>query len=88
MTPEAPRVTLRSNLFNLKLDLERKTRKEWTVTDIATEAGLGWLTVNKLYTDDAARYDRATLERLIAFFRAQDMDVTLSDLITEEPITI
>lgn len=87
MKPTEKRVSLRSNLFNLKLDLERQTKRDWTVKDIADETGLGWLTVNKLYSDDASRYDRKTLELLIALFRSYGLDVSLSDLIVEEPTT-
>lgn len=77
-------VKVRWNLQQLKLQLQAKAGRPITWEEIAGQAGLSQNTLVNLNRNKTRRVDFDTLESLIAYFRAQGMDVHVGDLIVAE----
>lgn len=78
------KVTLKFNLFELKQRLALQNRREYSWAAIARNAGLNVRTVTDLAGGNGStRVDLATLEKLLGFFRAEGLPVTLCDLLIE-----
>ena len=77
--------TLKPDLFGLKQRLTLLNRREYSWAGIAREAGLNVRTVTDLAAGNGGsrRVDLATLEKLLGFFRAEGLHVTLCDLLIE-----
>lgn len=77
-------VKLKFDLFRLKQRLALRVGREYTWAYIARWCDLNIRTVMGLAEDNGStRIDVATLEKLLGFFRAEGLPVTLCDLLIE-----
>lgn len=67
--------------------LEERNRCRYTFTDIADAAGLSRHTVRKLMTGETKAVDLETMGKLLDFFAAEGMPITVFDLFTVTPVT-
>lgn len=77
---------VRFNLFPQIKKLETARGRNFTATHIADEAGLHYNTVLDVLYNRTRQIRFDTLEKLLAFLRAEGMDVSLDDLIIEAEV--
>ncbi len=77
-------VTVRSNLFALKRELELATGKAYSWKDIADGAGLNPNTVYSLAREQSGGMRFETMQGLLAFFNKEGLDVQPGDLFVME----
>lgn len=70
------------NVFALFKDLEKQTGHNLYMTDVAAKSGITRQTWDKLLRGDTERVEMRTLARLLDFFAAEGMPVTINDLFT------
>lgn len=70
------------NVFRLVKLLEAQTGKPYSNTVVAGKADLSRVTVNSLVAGTTNRIDLATIDKLLDFFAAEGMPVTVGDLFT------
>ena len=75
-------MTLNHNLFTLKRQLEIVKRREYTWIHIATATAVHPNTLHNIATNKTRRVDLDIVEKLLAFFAAEGMPVTINDLFT------
>lgn len=74
---------IKLNFLELLQSLERqKNGRRYTYSEIADKAGLSRQTATKLFTGKSKAIDLATIDKLLAFFAAEGMPVTVGDLFT------
>lgn len=72
--------TIRYNLFNLKKRLEIQTQKEYSWAQIAELSDIHRNTVLNLANDRTQRVDLDIMARLLTFFAAEGMPISVGDL--------
>lgn len=75
-------MTLNHNLFTLKRQLEIAKRREYTWVQIAAATDVHPNTLHNIATNKTRRVDLDIVEKLLAFFAAEGMPVTINDLFT------
>ncbi len=75
---------VKPNLFNVVNELERLKGRKLSSNEIAQRASLSRHTINNLIQGNTKLVHFETLTKLLAFFRAEGMDVNLADLLTEQ----
>lgn len=75
---------VKPNLFNVVNELERLKGRKLSSNEIAQRASLSRHTINNLIQGNTKLVYFETLTKLLAFFRAEGMDVNLADLLTEQ----
>src|SRR4051794_29267138 len=73
-------VTVVFNLFDLKMELQRREGSEVSWAEISRDSGVNQNTLTSLLHNRARRVDLDTLEKLIAYFNARGLEITHSDL--------
>jgi len=68
------------DLFRLKQQLQLATGKEFSFSEIARQADLHRNTVERLAANKVDRIDLVTLAKLLLFFQAHGIDITVGDL--------
>lgn len=76
---------MRFNLIPLKGRLETATKRTYTWTDIARATGLHQNTLYNLANNDTRRVDLGTLEKVLAFFRAEGLNIDAGELFEVVP---
>ncbi len=74
---------MRFNLTRLRRQLEELTGREYSWSEIARRTGLHRHTIERIAANQTSQVRLDTLERLLAFFHAEGMAVTLNDLFTD-----
>ena len=72
--------------LNQLAELEAKRAYRYNYKEIGDKVGLPRQTVRHIFTQNPKRIDIATLAKILAFFNAEGLNVTLSDLFTVTPI--
>lgn len=80
-------MTINHNLFTLKRQLEIAKRHEYSWMQIAEATKVHPNTLHNIATNKTRRVDLDIVEKLLAFFAAEGMPVTINDLFTttQEP---
>ena len=73
---------IKYNLFALKNRLESKTGRPYPWTQVSDRSGIHINTIKNLVGNKTRRADLDNLAKLIEFFNAEGVPVTLSDLFT------
>lgn len=68
-------------------ELEQLQHRRYNYTDIADAAGLSRHTVRKWLTGEVKAIDLESLAKLLDFFAAEGMPVTVADLFAVTPVT-
>ena len=68
-------------------ELEQLHHRRYTYTDIADATGLSRHTVRKWLTGEVKAIDLESLGKLLDFFAAEGMPVTIAELFTVTPVT-
>lgn len=74
---------MRFNLARLKRQLEELTGREYSWSEIARRTALHRHTIERIAANQTRQVRLETLERLIAFFHAEGMPITVNDLFTD-----
>lgn len=74
--------SIKYNLFSLKHQLELKTHNPLPWTEVARQSGVNINTIKNMVGNKTGRIDLENIARLIDFFKAQGLPVTLSDFFT------
>ncbi len=74
---------MRFNLARLKRQLEELTGREYSWSEIARRTGLHRHTIERIAANQTTQVRLDTLERLLAFFHAEGMAITLNDLFSD-----
>lgn len=84
MQSSSRRAKVRFNLFSLQKRLELQRGEPVTQEEIAEGAGLHINTIYGLFKNRSKRVDLETMEKLIAYFNNQGLEIDAGDLFTTE----
>lgn len=76
---------MRFNLLPIKHELERLRGKAVSWATIARESGVHANTLSAMLNNNARRIDLETMERLINYFNAQGLSISVADLFEVVP---
>jgi len=68
------------NLFDLKMELQKRIGGEVSWAEISRESGVNQNTLTGLLHNKARRVDLDTLEKLITYFNSQGLNITHANL--------
>ena len=71
---------LNLNLIELLGKLGQMRGRRYPISEFARSAGIGRTTATRLVNDDWQQVDRDTIPKIMAFFEAEGMPITISDL--------
>lgn len=77
--------TTKFNLRQLIRRLEVKNERDYEYQQIAQACGLSRFTVASIANSDSIRIELRTIDKLLDFFAAEGMPITISDLFTVTP---
>lgn len=78
---------MRFNLFDLIKQLEVKTRRSYTLVELAEGMSISRPTLNKLLSPAGSSGTTvATILSILDFFEAQEMPITINELVTIERV--
>ena len=78
------KVTVKFNVAQLIRELSLRNRRDYDKTTLATEINVSRTSLYGILGNSNVRIDLPTVEKLIAFFHAEGMPVTLEQLFTVE----
>ena len=78
------KVTVKFNVAQLIRELSLRNRRDYDKTTLATEINVSRTSLYGILGNSNVRIDLSTVEKLIAFFHAEGMPVTLEQLFTVE----
>lgn len=73
------------DLFDVIKRLERQKQEPVPYTYVADRSGLSRFTIQKIIAGDTTRVDLDTLAKLLDFFAAEGMPITVADLFRTDP---
>ena len=79
-------MTVRMNLYKLRKMLELMHEQNYTWEDIAQGTGLHPNTIYNLAANRRAGVKFRTLAVLLSYFREKGLEVSISDLLVEDPV--
>ena len=75
------------NLFDTIRRLEMMKGETVSNTYVAEQSGLSRFTIQKIVNNESERVDLPTIAKLLDFFAAEGMPVTVAELFTVTPVT-